>query len=111
MMPRLLTLLSLIESALGAQAKPGAVARSVNYREGIAWMTFAEGDRVVVQNFQLGDGQLCMRVNVSRAGADGGAELFIYPQAVAFDWTEAAARVAREWMGLAPAQVAATISA
>lgn len=74
-------------------------------------MTFGEGGRVVVQNFQLGDGQLCMRVSVSRAGAAGGAELFFYPQAAAFDWEEAASRVARGWAGLAPAEAAVTISA
>lgn len=111
MMPRLLSLLSLIEAALSAQAESAVVVRSANYRTGIARMALGEGGSVMVQNFQLADGQLCMRVGMSRSGTAGGAELFIYPQAVAFDWEEAVARVAREWQGLAPAEAAVTISA
>jgi hypothetical protein len=102
MPPRLLSLLSLIESVLCEQGLSGVLMRSVNYRKGVARMTFAEGGAIGVQNFQMADGQLCLRVDVKRGGGTEGADVFIYPCAAAFDWSEAAGRVAREWERLAP---------
>lgn len=114
MPPRLLSLLSLIEAALAGRGRPPAVTRSADYRKGIARMTFADGSgSIVLQNFHLADGQLCMRVDLRRTGATEAAETAIYPQASAFDWAEAAARIARAWSMAAPAEAerAETISA
>jgi hypothetical protein len=96
-------LLSLIEAALFERAQAGAVLRSADYRKGIARMTFSDGSgSIVLQNFSLADGQLCIRVDLRRAGvSEPGAEA-IYPQTAAFDWSEAAAKVARAWRTLAP---------
>lgn len=95
--PRLLSLLALIEGALAEDARPGAPLRSADFRKGIARMTFpADGGSVLVQNFQLADGQLCVRVKLARPGAVAW-EGAIYPQVKGFDWSDAAARIALNW--------------
>ena len=113
--PRLLSLLSLIEAALSsAQGRPAAVTRSADYRMGVARMTVGDGSgSILLQNFLLADGQLCMRINLRRTGAAQAGEEAIYPQVATFDWEEAAARIARAWCVLAPAETgrAETISA
>jgi hypothetical protein len=99
MPPRLLSLLALIEDALAAGSCSGAPLRSADFRKGIARMTFpADGGSVLVQNFQLADGQLCVRVKLDRPGALAW-EGAIYPQAKGFDWSDAAARIALNWPG------------
>lgn len=55
-----------------------------------------EGGSVLVQNFQMADGQLCARVRLARPGAVAW-EGAIYPQAKGFDWSDAAARIALSW--------------
>ncbi len=61
-------------------------------------MTFADGSgSIVLQNFQLADGQLCLRVDMRRADAAGTVETAIYPQDASYDWADAAARIARVW--------------
>lgn len=101
--PRLLSLLSLIEAALPASARTGLIARSVDYRNGIARMTFVDGSGgIVVQNFLLADGQLCMRVELHCTGVAESEALFIYPQGHAFDWMSEASRVALAWSALLP---------
>lgn len=97
MPPRLFSLLGLIEDALAASSNLGTPLRSANFQKGIARMTFpGDGGSVVVQNFKLTGGQLCVRVKLARPGPvvwEGS----IYPQASGFDWSDAAARVALNW--------------
>ncbi len=103
MPPRLLSLLSLIEAALSGSVQGGVVMRSANYPEGIARMTFADGGgSIVLRNFLLADGELCVRVDLRRAGTAGAGASVIYPRTGAFDWTTAAAKIARAWCVLAP---------
>lgn len=67
-------------------------------------MTFADGSgSIVLQNFLLADGELCVRVDLRRARTPGSGASVIYPRTGAFDWTMAAARIARAWCVLAPA--------
>lgn len=102
MAPRLLSLLSSIEGALSDTAPISAVTRSADYRKGIARMTFADGSgSIVLQNFLLADGQLCVRVDLRRTGAIVPAETSIYPQ-TGVDWSSATTRIAEKWFDLAP---------
>jgi hypothetical protein len=95
-------LLSLIEGALATLVPVGNVLRSANYRKGIARMRFDDGrGSIVLQNFSLADGQLCLRVELHRVGANVPGETAIYPQGARFDWEAEAARIAREWSALA----------
>lgn len=114
MPPRLLSLLSLIETAVADHGRQAAVTRSADYRKGVARMTFADGSgSIVLQNFQLADGQLCLRVDLRRAGVAEAEETAIYPQAISYDWADAAARIARTWCAMAAIKAAqpATMSA
>jgi hypothetical protein len=96
-------MLSLIEAALPASARTGAITRSVDYRKGIARMTFMDGSGgIVLHNFLLADGQLCMRVALHRTGVAEPGETFIYPKGRDFDWMAEAGRVALVWGALVP---------
>lgn len=107
MAPRLLSLLTLIEAALNELEQGGATSRLVNYRRGVARMTFVDGrGGVVVQNFALADGQLCVRVELHRGGVLAGEAVF-YPRQTAFDWADEAATIARRWASL-PLEMART---
>lgn len=104
---RLLSLLSLIEESLFEGGASAGVSRSADYRKGIARMTFDDGrGGIVLHNFLLADGQLCVRVELRREGAAKPAETAIYPTAPGFEWKTAAARVAREWRAMETAAVA-----
>lgn len=96
--PRLFSLLDLIERALiEAGLCSGTPLRSADFRKGVARMMFpGEGGGVLVQNFQMADGQLCARVRLSRPGAVAW-EGAIYPQARGFDWSDAASRIVQNW--------------
>lgn len=101
MPPRLLSLLSSIEEALGDIAPVGRVMRSVDYGKGIARMTFADGSgSIVLRNFVLTEGQLCVRVELHRAGAAVPRSTAIYPQTPR-DWLAATVRIAEAWSDLA----------
>jgi hypothetical protein len=105
MPPRLLSLLSLIETALFEQGQTDGVSRAADYRRGIARMTFPQGrGSIVLHNFLLADGQLCIRIELRRTGVERAAESAIYPQAPGFDWKAAASRVAVEWMAMEPVE-------
>lgn len=103
MSPRLLSLLSSVEAELSRG--PGAVraaGRSADYRRGVARLSLADtagrpAGGLVVQNFLLADGQLCVRARF--LGVDGRelGEGAIYPTTERFDWDVAARRLAREW--------------
>jgi hypothetical protein len=104
MTPRLLSFLTMIEAALAESGQRIAASRSADYRKGIARMTFADGGgSIVLQNFPLADGQLCMRLELRRTGAILPTTTSVYPHAAAFDWSAEAGRIAREWVALAPA--------
>ena len=103
MSPRLLSLLSLIEAELSRG--PGAVrasARSADYLRGVARLSLADtagrpAGCLVVQNFLLADGQLCVRARFLGVEGRELGEGAIYPTAERFDWDAAARRLAREW--------------
>ncbi len=96
--PRLFSLLDLIERALiEAGLCSGAPLRAADFRKGVARMVFPdEGGNVLVQNFPMADGQLCVRVRLVRPDAIAW-EGAIYPQVRGFDWSDAAARIALNW--------------
>lgn len=101
MSPRLLSLLSLIEQALIAhESLPAAPTRLADYRRGLARLSFADGGVIALQNFLLADGQLCVRVDLSRAPGAAPASVTIYPRELS-DWAAGAERVAAEWSHLA----------
>lgn len=103
MSPRLLSLLSLIEAELSRG--PGAVraaGRSADYRRGVARLSFTDtagrpAGGLVVQNFLLADGQLCVRARFLGVEGRELGEGAIYPTTDRFDWDTAARRLAREW--------------
>lgn len=104
MTPRLLSLLTLIETALADAGHGGKTSRLANYRRGVARLTFADGrGGVLVQNFTLADGRLCVRVELHRAEAAKPGEVVIYPEAPAFDWDAALTQVVRIWIELGSA--------
>lgn len=101
MPPRLLSLLASIEEALGDIAPVGRVSRSADYDKGIARMTFLDGGGgIVLRNFVLAEGQLCVRVELRRTGAAAPVLTAIYPQ-TARDWSAATVRIAEAWCDLA----------
>jgi hypothetical protein len=61
---RLLSFLELVETALradGVDLTPQQVSRHVNYEAGLARMQLPDGVSLVVQNFNLANGQLCLK--------------------------------------------------
>jgi len=107
MSPRLLTLLVHIETALanhGSAAVATPCARSVNFHKGLARMTFADGSgSILLQNFTLADGQICVRASFAWAGSTATGSLSVYPRE-SFDWLAAADQLASGWLaGQSPA--------
>jgi hypothetical protein len=106
MSPRLLSLLSLIEAAFGDRMPAVGNTRLADYRNGIARMTFTGGaGEIVLQNYLLADGQLCMRVLLRPAGQSVPAEVIetaIYPKQGFFDWSAEADRIVHLWLDRAP---------
>lgn len=108
MAPRLLTLLSLIETALvnnGATAVASPPARAVSFHKGMARMNFADGSgSIVLNNFTLADGQICVRAMLNWGeGVQPGSQS-IYPREN-FDWPAAAEQIATAWISGTPPPV------
>lgn len=109
MAPRLLTLLSLIETALvnqGSRAVVVAPTRSVSFHKGMARMSFSDGSgSILLQNFTLADGQICVRAILSWAGVTETGTHSIYPRD-GFDWLGAAEQISTAWLAKQPLPVA-----
>lgn len=105
MSPRLLTLLNLIETALvnqGSTAVTKPPARAVSFHKGMAKMNFLDGSgAIVLQNFTLADGQICVRATLSWAESTETGSHSIYPREH-FDWLAAADQIAEAWMAGKP---------
>lgn len=116
MPPRLLSLLSSVESALINQGWPGVNTppqRAVNYQKGIARMIFSDGSgSVTLQNFVLADGQICVRAQFTWAPSQATASCSIYPTGNEYNWNTAAEKIADGWVnGQAAAAAAAAVQA
>ena len=89
MAPRLLTLLAYIETAFanhGSRAVSVPPSRSVNFHKSLARMIFADGSgSILLQNFTLADGQICVRAEFSWKGTATTSTHSIYPQE-SYDW-------------------------
>ncbi len=60
-------------------------------------MTFADGSgSILLQNFTLADGQICVRAVYSWEGSSANSTLSIYPRE-SFDWLNAAYQLAGIW--------------
>lgn len=108
MAPRLLTLLTLIETALvnqGAGAVSSPPSRAVSFHKGMARMNFSDGSgSIVLQNFTLADGQICVRATLNWGeGVTPGSQA-IYPREE-FDWPAAAEQIAGAWIAGKPPPV------
>lgn len=114
MAPRLLSLLSLIETALGQNEAPcvakGRPGRSVNFHKGLARMTFNDGSgSIFLQGFILADGEICIKALLEWVGAARPGQQAIYPKGDSFNWAGAACRIAEAWLDGPPAvEIAAT---
>jgi hypothetical protein len=101
MAPRLLTILTQIETALvnqGSVSVSTPPSRSVSFHKGLARMVFADGSgSIVLQNFVLADGQICIRANFSWRGSNDAGTTSVYPRE-GFDWLAAADQIAVAWM-------------
>lgn len=61
-------------------------------------MTFADGSgSILLQNFTLADGQICVRAVYSWEGSSATGTLSIYPRE-SFDWLNAAYQLAGVWI-------------
>lgn len=111
MPPRLLSLLSSIESSLashGSAAVSAPPLRSVNFQKGIARMTFVDGSgSITLQNFTLADGQICVKAEFCWSHSDSMGSYAVYPTPQDFDWFGAAVKIAQAWMNGATATSAA----
>lgn len=109
MAPRLLSFLSLVETALianGSTSLNTPPQRAVNFHKGIARLTFADGSGTLqLQSFVLADGQTCVKVAMVWAGNPYVGLEAVYPQGN-FNWATAAEKVAAVWMA-GPRQPAA----
>ena len=101
MAPRLLTLLTQIENALanqGSRAVASPASRSINFHKGLARTVFADGSgSILLQNFTLADGQICVRAVFSWEGSSATGTQAVYPRE-AFDWSAAADQLASAWL-------------
>jgi hypothetical protein len=110
MAPRLLSLLTLIETSLSeheaASVAKGRPGRTVNFHKGLARMSFNDGSgSILLQGFTLADGQICVKAMLEWAGAARSGVQSIYPKE-GFNWAGAACRVAEAWMDGPPAEEA-----
>jgi hypothetical protein len=105
MAPRLLTLLNLVETALvnqGSRTVSVPPARSVSFHKGLARMNFSDGSgSIMLQNFTLADGQICVRATLNWAECSETGTHSIYPREN-FDWLGAADQIAGAWMAGKP---------
>jgi hypothetical protein len=61
-------------------------------------MTFADGSgSILLQNFTLADGQICVRAEFSWKGSTANVMHSIYPRE-SFDWLGAADQLATAWL-------------
>jgi hypothetical protein len=107
MAPRLLSLLSLIESSLSEHEAPsvakGRPSRTVNFHKGLARLTFNDDSgSILLQGFTLADGQTCVKAVLEWAGAPKPGVQSVYPKE-GFNWAGAACRIAEAWMDGPPA--------
>ena len=114
MAPRLLSFLSLIESALGNHGSDsvarGRPSRTVNFHKGLARMSFSDGSgSILLQGFTLADGQICVKAMLEWTGAARPGVQAVYPTEN-FNWSGAAFRIAEAWMD-GPAETAAPAEA
>jgi hypothetical protein len=110
MAPRLLSLLSLIESSLAEHEAPsvarGRPSRTVNFHKGLARLTFNDDSgSILLQGFTLADGQTCVKAMLEWAGAQKPGVQSVYPTE-GFNWAGAACRIAEAWMDGPPANEA-----
>ena len=102
MSPRLLSLLSSVESSLsshGNSAVNQPPQRSVNFQKGIARMVFSDGSgSLTLQNFTLADGQICVKAEFQWAHVNAMGSYAVYPTPDDFDWFGAAVKIAQAWM-------------
>ncbi|MFT3783356.1 MAG: hypothetical protein QM790_15200 [Nibricoccus sp.] len=105
MPPRLLTLLGLIETSLvnqGSRAVANPPSRAISFHKGVARMTFADGaGAIMLQNFTLADGQICVRAVFSWGAETEAGNYSIYPRDN-FDWHAAADQIANAWLSGKP---------
>lgn len=109
MVPRLLTMLGMIETALANQATRAVAEppqRSVSFHKGMARINFFDDSgSIVLQNFTLADGQICVKaLFLGTDGAQQGMHA-VYPRE-GFDWPGAADQIAAAWMACRPVPVA-----
>jgi hypothetical protein len=107
MAPRLLSLLTLIESSLSEHEAPsvsrGRPARTVNFHKGLARLSFNDGSgSILLQGFTLADGQICVKAILEWTGAGRPGVQSVYPKE-GFNWAGAACRIAEAWMDGPPA--------
>jgi hypothetical protein len=106
MATRLLSLLSLVESALVGHNAPALAApttRTVSFHKGLARLSFGDGSgNILLQSFVLADGQNCVKALLSWTGTELTRSEAIYPHGN-FNWAEAADRIAQAWMAGPPA--------
>lgn len=101
MAPRLLSLLSLVQSALieqGVALDRQSVQRSVSYHKGLARMSFEDGGSISLQSFTMADGQICVKAALMRAGQADALIHAIYPHRADHDWRESAESIALAWV-------------
>jgi hypothetical protein len=102
MAPRLLSLLTLIESSLSeheaSSVAKGRPMRTVNFDKGLARLSFNDGSgSILLQGFTLADGQICVKAMLEWAGATEAGVQSVYPKE-GFNWAGAACRIAEAWM-------------
>ncbi len=110
MTSRLLSLLTLVESALAQQsALPEAYrsARIVNFEKGLARLTLFGADGATpcgvfhVQSYVLANGEPCVKVIISWQDSSETTSVPIFPKA-GCDWSVEATKLANIWLGGAP---------
>ena len=110
MPPRLLSLLSSVESSLashGCSAVSQPPQRSVNFQKGIARMVFSDGSgSLTLQNFTLADGQICVKAEFLWTHSNRMGSYAVYPTPEDFDWFGAAVKIGQGWMQGAKADLA-----
>jgi hypothetical protein len=82
----------------------------VSFHKGMARMNFADGSgSVMLQNFTLADGQICVRAVFTWADTAEAGTYSIFPRD-SFDWTVAADQIAAAWLAGKPKPVATVSS-
>lgn len=93
---RLLSFLDSVETALradGHDLSPAQVSRQVDYGAGLARMELPDGLSLMVQNFNMADGQFCLKA-WWQSGEGTRAEVRAFFDANGTDWKSAARQMA-----------------